>query len=161
MTAGAQKSEGEGGEEVLLIEESRPDPRDAAKYESVKGGLSEVLAQAYHNLGVIAVQQGRAAEGVERFAAAAEWKPDLAGLDRNWGIVSFRAAQYEKAVAPLSRHLQARPDDALARRDARREPLPDGKFSSGRGSAPPARRGDHKRPGVGLRLRRLARPARG
>jgi tetratricopeptide (TPR) repeat protein len=114
--AGEKKSESEGGEEVLLIEESKPDPRDAAKYGSVKGELSEVLAQAYHNLGVIAVQQGRAAEGVERFAAAAEWKPDLAGLDRNWGIVSFRAAQYDKAIAPLSRQLQARPDDALVRR---------------------------------------------
>ena len=114
--AGGKKSEDEGGEEVLLIEESTPDPREAAKYGSVKAKLSEVLAQAYHNLGVIAVQQGRAAEGVERFAAAAEWKPDLAGLDRNWGIVSFRAAQYERAVPPLSRHLQARPDDALARR---------------------------------------------
>lgn len=117
QAAGANKSsEGEGGEEVLLIEESAPDPREAAKYGGVKGRLSEVLAQAYHNLGVIAVQQGRAAEGVERFAEAAVWKPDLAGLDRNWGIVSFRAAQYDKAVAPLSRHLLSRPDDALARR---------------------------------------------
>lgn len=116
QAAGGKKSEGEGGEEVLLIEESTPDPREAARYGSVKGRLSEVLAQAYHNLGVIAVQQGRAAEGVERFAEAAAWKPDLAGLDRNWGIVSFRAAQYDKAVPPLTRQLQARPDDALARR---------------------------------------------
>ena len=115
-TAGGEKSEAVGGEEVLLIEESKPDPQEAVKYGGAKRELSEVLAQAYHNLGVIAVQQGRAAEGVERFAAAAEWKPDLAGLDRNWGIVSFRAAQYDKAIPPLSRHLQARPDDALARR---------------------------------------------
>jgi tetratricopeptide (TPR) repeat protein len=114
--AAAETPGDEGGEEVLLIEESRPDPREAARYEGVKGMLGEVLAQAYHNLGVIAVQQGRAEEGVERFAAAAGWKPDLAGLDRNWGIVSFRAAQYDKAVAPLSRHLRTRPDDALARR---------------------------------------------
>lgn len=116
QTTSEDTSAGEGGEEVLLIEEPRPDQSEAAKYEGVKAELSEVLAQAYHNLGVIAVQQGRAAEGVERFAAAAGWKPDLAGLDRNWGIVSFRAEQYDKAVAPLSRHLQARPDDALARR---------------------------------------------
>jgi tetratricopeptide (TPR) repeat protein len=116
QAAGGKKSGGEGGEEVLLIEESTPDPREAARYGSVKGQLSEVLAQAYHNLGVIAVQQGRAAEGVERFAEAAAWKPDLAGLDRNWGIVSFRAAQYDKAIPPLTRHLQSRPDDALARR---------------------------------------------
>ena len=114
--AGAQQSGGEGGEGVILIEEPRPGQAEAAKYDGVKAGLSEVLAQAYHNLGVIAAQQGRAGEGVERFAEAAAWKPDLAGLDRNWGIISFGAAQYDKAVAPLARHLLTRPDDALARR---------------------------------------------
>jgi tetratricopeptide (TPR) repeat protein len=103
-------------EEVVLIEESAPDPRDAARYESLKLRLGEVLAQAYHNLGVIAAQQGRPAEGVAQFAAAAAWKPDLAGLDRNWGIVSFSAGQHDKAVQPLSRHLLKQPSDALARR---------------------------------------------
>ncbi|HEX6624596.1 MAG TPA: tetratricopeptide repeat protein [Pyrinomonadaceae bacterium] len=103
-------------QEVLLIEESAPDSRDAARYASLKLRLGEVLAQAYHNLGVIAAQQGRPAEGAAQFAAAAAWKPDLAGLDRNWGIVSFSAGQHEQAVQPLSRHLLKQPADTLARR---------------------------------------------
>lgn len=116
QAAGAQKSVEPDGEEVLLIEESALDATEAAKYRNVKNRLGEVLAQALHNLGVIAAQEGELASSVEQFTAAARWKPDFKGLDRNWGIVSFRAAQYDKAVAPLSRHLQLHPEDALARR---------------------------------------------
>jgi tetratricopeptide (TPR) repeat protein len=37
-------------------------------------------------------------------------------LDRNWGIVSFRAARFDKAVNPLSRQLKGAPGDTLVRR---------------------------------------------
>jgi tetratricopeptide (TPR) repeat protein len=116
QTTGEQKPAGPDGAEVLLIEETALDAMEAARYKNVKSRLGEVLAQALHNLGVIAAQEGELASSIEQFAAAALWKPDFKGLDRNWGIVSFRAAQYDKAVAPLSRHLQLHPEDALARR---------------------------------------------
>jgi tetratricopeptide (TPR) repeat protein len=105
-----------GGGDVLLIEETAPDGQEATKYQKVKSELVNVLAQAYHNLGVIAAQQGRPADGLAQFAAAARWQPRLPGLDRNWGIVSFRAARFAEAVEPLARQLTARPEDALARR---------------------------------------------
>ena len=114
-TTGAQQPEASGAD-VLLIEESPLAAQDAAKYAQIKNQLSIVLAQAYHNLGVVAAQQGQLASSVEQFAAAAQWQPNLAGLDRNWGIVSFRAAQYDKAIAPLARQVAAHPEDALARR---------------------------------------------
>lgn len=107
---------GTGVEETLLIEDSASDTRGAETRQALKARLSEVAARAYHNLGVIAAQQGRLAESAASFAAAAEWQPGLAGLDRNWGIVSFRAEQYDKAIPPLARHLQTQPTDALARR---------------------------------------------
>lgn len=91
-------------------------PAEAAKFRAAKKQLAETAAQAYHNLGVIATQEGRSDEALDRFAAAAKWKPDFPGLDRNWGIVAFRANQFDKAVAPLSRHLKSNPADALARR---------------------------------------------
>jgi tetratricopeptide (TPR) repeat protein len=109
-------SEGSGGGDVLLINESAPEAGEAAKYQKIKSRLSEVLAQGFHNLGVIAVQQGDPGAGLEQFASAAQWKPDLDGLDRNWGIAAFRAGQFGRAVAPLSRQLKAHPEDALARR---------------------------------------------
>jgi tetratricopeptide (TPR) repeat protein len=105
-----------GAVEVLLIEESPIGTRQAAKSQELKGKLTEILAQALHNLGVIAAQQGQLGPSLEQFAAAAHWKADLPGLDRNWGIVSFRAGQYETAIPLLARQVNGHPDDVLTRR---------------------------------------------
>lgn len=91
-------------------------PQRAAEVVKIKSYLDEVLARAFHNLGVIAIQEGRGSDAFDNFAAAARWKADFPGLDRNWGIVSFRAAKFEMAIPPLSRDLQANPGDALVRR---------------------------------------------
>jgi len=102
--------------EVLLIEESPLDTEQTAKFRKVEEKLIEILAQAFHNLAVGAAQQGQLAVSLEQFAAAAQWKADLPGLDRNWGIVSFRAGQYEAAIPLLSRQVNGHPEDALTRR---------------------------------------------
>jgi tetratricopeptide (TPR) repeat protein len=91
-------------------------PAKAAEIKKIKLYLSDILAQALHNLGVISAQKGSLDDAVAKFAAAAEWKPDFPGLDRNWGIISFRANQFDKAIAPLSRHVKTSPEDALTRR---------------------------------------------
>lgn len=104
------------GDDVVLIEESPLDTDQAAKYQELKDKLSEILAQAFHNLAVSATQRGQLAVSLQQFATAAKWKADLPGLDRNWGIVSFRAGQYETAIPLLSRQVKAFPDDALTRR---------------------------------------------
>lgn len=86
-----------------------------AELKKIKAYLSDVLAQAFYNLGVIAVQNNQLPDALENFAAAAAWKPAFPNLDRNWGIVAFRAEQFDKAVAPLSRQIKANPHDNLAR----------------------------------------------
>ncbi len=91
-------------------------PERAEELKKIKLSLSEVLAQAYHNLGVVAVQNGQTTESLDYFATASEWKPDFPGLNRNWGIVCFRANQFEKAIIPLSRQLKLNPGDNLSRR---------------------------------------------
>lgn len=104
---------------TLAPEKTKPislTPSQKAELAKNKARLAEILAQAYHNLGVIAAQNGSLGESLERFAAAGEWKPDLAGLDRNWGIVAFRLGDFEKSVAPLARHLKTNPKDDLVRR---------------------------------------------
>jgi tetratricopeptide (TPR) repeat protein len=90
-------------------------PARVAELNRSKAYLADLLAQAYHNLGVIAVQNGANQDALSDFASAAAWKPTLAGLDRNWGIVSFRAGQFDKAIAPLARHLKSNPQDKLVR----------------------------------------------
>jgi tetratricopeptide (TPR) repeat protein len=78
-------------------------------------GLHEALGNAYHNLGVIHAQRGAYPEAASLFAEAAKWSPGIKALDRNWGVASFRANQYEMAVAPLERHLRANSEDSNAR----------------------------------------------
>ncbi|HXG83016.1 MAG TPA: tetratricopeptide repeat protein [Pyrinomonadaceae bacterium] len=89
--------------------------RRIAELKKVKAYLSEVLAQAFYNLGVISVQNNQLPDALENFAASAVWKPDFPNLDRNRGIVAFRAGQFDKATAPLARQTKANPQDNLAR----------------------------------------------
>ena len=86
-----------------------------AELKKIKAYLSDVLAQAFYNLGVIAFQYKQLPDAFDNFAEASKWKPDFPNLDKNMGIVGFRGGQFEKAVAPLSRHIKANPNDNLSR----------------------------------------------
>ena len=89
---------------------------EALALKRSKDQLSSIVAQAYHNLAVIEAQKGRIDDSLARFAAASAWKQGFPGLDRNWGIVLFRANKFDEAVGPLSRQLKLKPDDVLVRR---------------------------------------------
>jgi tetratricopeptide (TPR) repeat protein len=80
-----------------------------------RASLGEVLGSCYNDLGVMRAKDSRFPEAAEFFKQAAVWNPDLAGLDRNWGLASFRAEMYKDAVPPLERHLKMRPDDSISR----------------------------------------------
>lgn len=79
------------------------------------GALKEILANAYHNLGVIYAQTSRYSEAAELFAKASQLGIPIADLDRNWATASFRASDYKTAVPPLRRHILAHPQDTSAR----------------------------------------------
>ena len=49
------------------------------------------------------------------FKQAAEWNPEMDGLDYNWGRAAFGAQDYRQAVVCLGRYMQAHPDDARSR----------------------------------------------
>ncbi len=84
----------------------------AKQYRSFVG---EILGSSYNDLGVMRAKNSRFPEAAEFFRQAATWKPDLPGLDRNWGLACFRAELYSEAVLPLQRQLRAHPDDAFIR----------------------------------------------
>jgi len=77
--------------------------------------LKEMLANAYHNLGVIYAQGSRYSEAAQLFEKAAHLGVPIADLDRNWATASFRASKYKTAIAPLRRYLGAHPKDTSAR----------------------------------------------
>ena len=91
-------------------------PTEAAALKRSAEQLRTIVAQGYHNVAVIESQTGRVQDSLAKFGAAAGWKADFPGLDRNWGIVLFRAESFDKAIGPLSRHLKSTADDRLARR---------------------------------------------
>ncbi len=92
--------------------------QSAAALEAAKqyrGFLGELLGSSYNDLGVMRAKSSRFSEAAGFFKEASVWKPDLPGLDRNWGLASFRAEHYAEAVPPLERHIKAQPDDTLSR----------------------------------------------
>lgn len=91
-------------------------PERIAQLEKIKSFLTEIIAQSYNNLGVIATQNNQSSEAIKNFSAAYEWKPDFPNLSRNIGILSFQANEFKKAIAPLKKHLTANPKDVLIRK---------------------------------------------
>jgi tetratricopeptide (TPR) repeat protein len=77
--------------------------------------VAEILGSSYNDLGVMRAKDSRFPEAAEFFKQAAAWKPDLPGLDRNWGFAAFRAELYPEAAPPLERQLAAHPDDSFIR----------------------------------------------
>ena len=77
--------------------------------------VSEILASSYNDLGVMRAKNSEFAAAAEFFKQAASWNPSLPGLDRNWGLASYRAELYSDAVPPLGRQLAAHPDDNFVR----------------------------------------------
>lgn len=96
--------------------EIKLNPDRVEQLKKIKTFLIDIIAQGYNNLGVIATQNNQLGEALENFSAAYMWKPDFPNLSRNLGIISFRAGEFEKAIIPLSQHLQANPQDVLIRK---------------------------------------------
>jgi len=89
--------------------------REKEATKQYRSYVAEILGSSYNDLGVMRAKDGKFLEAAGLFKQAAEWKPGLEGLDRNWGLSSFRAEQYSEAVPPLERQLKAHPEDAFVR----------------------------------------------
>jgi len=104
-------SENASAQEAAAAQKS-PATKAAKQYRAF---ASEILASSYNDLGVMRAKASNFKEASKFFKQAAVWKPDLAGLDRNWGLASYRAELYSEAIPPLERQLAASPQDAFVR----------------------------------------------
>jgi tetratricopeptide (TPR) repeat protein len=95
------------------VAKQKPESAEAAK--QYRSFVAEILGSSYNDLGVMRAKSSKFPEAAEFFKQASAWKPDLPGVDRNWGLASFRAEQYAEAVVPLERQLKAQPGDAFVR----------------------------------------------
>ena len=73
------------------------------------------IADSYNNLGVIAAGNKDYIAAMGYFEKAGSWNPALETLDRNLGMAAFYATQFDRAVGPLSTHVEQHPDDVRAR----------------------------------------------
>ena len=95
---------------------SAPQPAAESKAsKEYRAFASEILASAYNDLGVMRAKASNFSDAAEFFKQAAAWNPALPGLDRNFGLASYRAELYAEAIPPLERRLAAAPDDAFVR----------------------------------------------
>jgi tetratricopeptide (TPR) repeat protein len=74
------------------------------------------LARAYVNLGVMQAQKQRFARAADFFAKAVAADAQFPQAQYSLAVASFNSQQYEKAVAPLIRALEEKPDDLDLRR---------------------------------------------
>ena len=98
----------------MIAQAAVPLPTKSAEAGYVKS-VSEVIGEAYHNLGVIDARDRKYSSAADEFAAAADWNPGIATLNRNWGIAAFRAERFDRAITPLARELEHTPDDSVIR----------------------------------------------
>jgi tetratricopeptide (TPR) repeat protein len=85
------------------------------KVEALRDQLMPAVADSYNNLGAIAATNADYPSAVSFFERAAEWNPSLEGLDYNWGRAAFAGSLFDEAIPPLTRYIQAHPDDPGAR----------------------------------------------
>lgn len=92
-----------------------PQPPEAPGAREYRSFVAEILASCYNDLGVMRAKDSKFADAAEFFRQAATWKPDLPGINRNWGLAGYRAQNYSEAIPPLERQLAAAPNDAFVR----------------------------------------------
>jgi tetratricopeptide (TPR) repeat protein len=93
----------------------KPSASETKASKQYRAFAAEIVASSYNDLGVMRAKSENFAEAAEYFKQAAAWNPVLPGLDRNWGLASYRAQLYSEAISPLERQLKASPDDNLVR----------------------------------------------
>jgi tetratricopeptide (TPR) repeat protein len=89
--------------------------KETAAAKQYRAFVGEILGSSYNDLGVMRAKESKFSQAADFFRQAAAWRPDLPGLDRNWGFASFRAELYTEAVPPLERELRTHPEDSFAR----------------------------------------------
>jgi len=92
---------------------AEPPPAGAS---AAQAQLSEIIARAYFNLGVILSQRQHNVGAAATFYRAASWDPNFPGVQASLGTARFQAGQYQFAVEPLRAALQLEPNNSgLAR----------------------------------------------
>jgi tetratricopeptide (TPR) repeat protein len=72
---------------------------------------SRVVAATHNNIGLLRAEQQDFRAAVEQFRVAAQWNPQLEGLNINLGLAAYKAELYGEALAPLASELHSHPEN--------------------------------------------------
>jgi tetratricopeptide (TPR) repeat protein len=97
--------------QTVVAKRSAPTLMDVLAVKMLEKQMAPLIARSYCNLGVDAALNRNYGGAVEFFERSYHWDPAVAGLDKSWGNAAFEAHEYAQATGPLSRSLQAQPDD--------------------------------------------------
>jgi tetratricopeptide (TPR) repeat protein len=87
------------------------DPGAATRLNEFERDIGPPIADSFNNLGAITAQNENYETASRYFESAAQWNPQMDGLDYNWGRAAFGARNYRQAVTCLSRYMQTHPQD--------------------------------------------------
>src|SRR5437667_5001944 len=88
----------------------------AAERLEIRRRVTAALARAYLNLGIMQAQTGRFVRAAEFLEEAAHVDAAFPQVQYSLGVAYFNAQRYSQALTPLSRALDADPDNAILRR---------------------------------------------
>jgi tetratricopeptide (TPR) repeat protein len=114
-TAGPQDAPVAAAEASKTTAVTTPDTETLHRVNLMREQIRLPVADSYNNLGAIAATNNDYSPAVTYFKHAAIWNPSLEGLDYNWGRAAFAGSQFADAISPLSRYLNAHPEDIGAR----------------------------------------------
>lgn len=80
-----------------------PAPATAARLSALAGALTQTLARAYFNLGLVQAQAQRFTRAARLLGRAATLVPDFPQVQYALGVACFNAGQFEQALEPLTR----------------------------------------------------------
>lgn len=111
-----QKDAGADAAALAIAPVQKAEDREAAvRADALEKRLGPAMADSYNNLGAITASEGDSRGAVPFFEQAAEWNPELPGLDFNWGRAAFAEGNYAEAVGPLERYVATHPSEEGAR----------------------------------------------
>jgi len=109
------KIEGKPAIDAALSTPRAAKPQEVVTEKAFEKQIGPLMADCYNNLGVMAAIDKDYTRAAENFERASYWNPSLKGADRNWGRAAFSSRQYQQALGPLERALQAHPEDVELR----------------------------------------------
>jgi tetratricopeptide (TPR) repeat protein len=99
----------------IIAEAKAPNEKTAQELQSGSVYYSKIVASAHNNVGLLRAERADFRGAMEHFKRAAEWNPQLEGVNLNLGLAAFKVEAYKDAIPPLEKEVAANPKSIPAK----------------------------------------------